>query len=77
MGKPLLIAVAALTLLLPITLFSVDAGSSESDERLNDHAAKVLAREVALTGLGDAEKAVFDSYAASNAYTGETTWTTA
>ncbi len=75
MGKLLLIAVGALMLILPTTLFSVQKGNSDSEKRFNEHAGKVLALEVALTGMGDVEKAIVDGYASGGSYTGQTSWT--
>ncbi len=69
MGRLLIFLVGAMTFSAATISFSVRTGTSEADQRLNEHAAKILAREVALTGLNRATQLVFDSFEASGSYT--------
>ncbi len=69
MGRLLIILVGAMTFTAATIFFSVETGTSEADQRFNEHATKVLAREVALTGLNRATQLVFDSFEARRSYT--------
>ena len=60
MGKLLMILVGAMTFTAATTFFNTRTGTADAEERFNEHAAKVLAREVALTGLNRATKRVYD-----------------
>ncbi len=75
MGKLLVILVGAMGFVASTLLYSAQTSTLEADQRLNEHAAKVLAREVALTGLNEGTQLVFDSFEASGSYTGPSTLT--
>ena len=75
MGRLMLFLVAGLTFGLTTVLYNVQMGTGEAEDRVNEHAAKLLAREIALTGLADTEQQVLESYAASGSYVGPPTIT--
>ena len=75
MGKFLVILVGIISIVASTMLHSTKTNTVEAEQRLNEHTAKVLAREVALTGLGEGTQLVFDSFEASGSYTGPLTLT--
>ena len=64
-----MILVGAMTFTAATVFINVETGMSDADQRLNEHATKVLAREVAVSGLNRATQQVFDSFEASGSYT--------
>ena len=70
MGKLTLFLLTILAFWSIFSLTSIQDGASESENRFNEHGAKILAREVALTGLNEGTQTAFDDFETSGTYTG-------
>lgn len=70
MSKTIILVVLGMTFYFSTALQTTRNSSSASDNLFNEHAAEVLARRIAHTGLAEGVQSVFDSYEANGSYAG-------
>lgn len=76
MGKAILLLIASVALGSSVLLFNgVHQGRLQTETELNTQEAGVLAREIALTGLGEAEQALYSDYLPDGVYGGANSFT--